>query len=78
MAATSGSGKADLSAVANVFTALAKAAPSDIRPDFETIAAAFGKYADALKKSGYTPGQVPTAAQIAALCGSCSSIPTAR
>jgi hypothetical protein len=67
MAATSGTGKTNLSDVADVFTALAKAAPSEIRPDFEIIAAAFGKYADALNKSGYKPGQVPTAAQIAAL-----------
>jgi hypothetical protein len=67
LAAASSSGKSSLTDVATIYTALAKAAPSEIRPDFETLAEAFGNYANALKKTGYTPGKVPTASQMAAL-----------
>lgn len=67
LAATRGTGKSSLTDVASIYKALAQAAPSEIRPDFETIAAAFSTYADALSKSGYTPGKTPTASQIAAL-----------
>jgi hypothetical protein len=67
ISATSGTGKSSITDVASIYKALAQAAPSEIRPDFETIAAAFSTYADALRKSGYTPGKVPTAAQIAKL-----------
>jgi hypothetical protein len=49
--------------------ALAKAAPSDIRGDFQTFASAFSGFIDALHKSGYKLGSKtpPTAAQAAAL-----------
>ena len=57
MAAASGTGKTDLTALANAYKAMASAAPSAIRSDFETIGAAFSNYADALKKAGYTPGK---------------------
>jgi hypothetical protein len=65
--ASSGNGVNSLGDEANVFKALAKAAPSEIRGDFETFAAAFSAYANALQKAGIKPGQTPTAAQIAAL-----------
>ena len=67
MAATSGTGTSSVTAVADAYKALAKEAPSEIRSDFETIAAAFGTYADALKKVHYTPGKAPTASQLAAI-----------
>jgi FlaG/FlaF family flagellin (archaellin) len=49
--------------------ALAQAAPSDIRGDFQTFSTAFSGFLQALQKSGYKPGSTtrPTAAQIAAL-----------
>jgi hypothetical protein len=49
--------------------ALAKAAPSDIRGDFQTFAAAFSGFIDALHASGYKLGSKtpPTPAQAAAL-----------
>jgi hypothetical protein len=49
--------------------ALANAAPSDIRGDFQTFATAFSGFFHALEKSGYKPGSTtpPTAAQVAAL-----------
>lgn len=73
VAATSGTGKLDLAALANSYKALASAAPSAIRSDFETIAAAFSNYADALKKAGYTPGKVPNASQLTALAAASKS-----
>jgi len=73
MAATSGTGKTDLTVVANAYKAMASAAPSAIRSDFETIAAAFSSYASALKKAGFTPGKVPTASQMVALAAASKS-----
>jgi hypothetical protein len=67
MAASRSAGRSTVTDIAGVYKALASAAPGEIRPDFETIAAAFGTYADAIKKAGYTPGKTPTAAQVAAL-----------
>ena len=68
LAATTGQGgKLDLSKEADLLKALASAAPSEIRGDFQTFADAYTKFAAALSKAGYTLGQTPTAAQIAAL-----------
>jgi hypothetical protein len=71
--ASSGNGSNSLGDEANVFKALAKAAPSEIRGDFETFAVAFAAYANALQKAGIKPGQTPTAAQIAALTDAAKS-----
>jgi hypothetical protein len=71
MAAASGSGggKPDLAKEEQLFNDFAKAAPSEIRPDLQTIASALGTYVEALKKSGYTLGssKPPTPAQLVAL-----------
>jgi hypothetical protein len=48
---------------------LANQAPSAIRPDIQTLAAAFSAYASALSKVGYKFGSVPSASQISALEG---------
>ena len=73
MAAASGKGQTSLTDVASVYKSLASAAPSAIRPDFKTIADAFQSYATAVQKAGFTPGKVPTAAQIAALSSASKS-----
>lgn len=65
-AATGSGGQADLDKEQKLFKQFADAAPSDVRGDFETIAAAFSSVVDAFKKSGYTPGtgKVPSAEQL--------------
>lgn len=65
--ASSGGGASSLGDEAKLFKAMADAAPDEIRGDFQTFAAAFTAYAEALSKTGYTPGKTPTAEQIAAL-----------
>ena len=57
----------DLSGVATAYKNLADASPAAIKPDMETIAGEFGNFAAAVQKVGYTPGKVPTPAQIGAL-----------
>jgi hypothetical protein len=66
---SAGGGGASLDDTAKAFQALANAAPSEIRGDFQTFAAAFTTYIGALEKSGYKPGstKAPSPAQIAAL-----------
>lgn len=56
-----------LATLPTVLKGLADAAPSAIRGDLETVAGAFSAYVQGLKSSGYKTGQIPTAAQIAAL-----------
>ena len=63
--AASGKGNTDLVAQAKGFQAMADAAPSEIRGDFQTFATAFNNYAQALAKAGYKPGTVPNAGQLA-------------
>jgi hypothetical protein len=68
--ATSGNPATTLQTEANQLQALANAAPSEIRADFQTFAAAFTSYLHALEKAGFKPGSAPskpTPAQIAAL-----------
>jgi hypothetical protein len=62
---TSGSAETRLSNEAKLFQAYANAAPSEVRGDFQTLAAAFTTYLHALVKAGVKPGKIPTAAQIA-------------
>lgn len=61
------SGSATLATLPTVLKSLADAAPSAIKGDLETVAGAFSAYVEGLKSSGYKTGQIPTAAQIAAL-----------
>ncbi len=67
--ATSGNPANTLETEAKALQALANAAPSDIRGDFQTFATAFSNFLATLEKAGYKPGSTspPTAAQIAAL-----------
>ncbi len=66
MGAATGS-KFNETAAAADFQKMADAAPSAIRPDLETIATAFTKFAEAMKSSGFVIGKTPTAAQEASL-----------
>lgn len=70
---SSGNGTGSLGDEANVFKALAAAAPSEIRGDFQTFADAFSAYSQALQKAGLKAGKVPTAAQIAAMAQAAKS-----
>jgi hypothetical protein len=63
--AASGKAGASIANEAKVFQAMAGAAPSQIRGDFETLAGAFNVYVHAFAKAGLKPGTVPTAAQLA-------------
>ncbi len=67
MQAASGKGTASLTDEAKAFQAMASAAPSEIRGDFQTFATAFNDYAQALDKAGYKPGSVPNATQMMAM-----------
>jgi hypothetical protein len=64
---TAGNLQATVANETKALQAMASAAPSQIRGDFETFAAAFNSYAQAISKAGYKLGSVPTAAQIAQL-----------
>jgi hypothetical protein len=68
----------DMSKSAAIFKEFADKTPSDIRPDFETIADALQKYADALKGIDLTGGKVPDAATIAKLTQISQSLDNAK
>jgi hypothetical protein len=70
---SSGGGLSSIGNEANVFKALASAAPAEIRGDFVTFAGAFSSYAQALTKAGLKAGQTPSAAQVAALAAAAKS-----
>ncbi len=76
--ATSGKGGTDLAAEAKAFKAMADAAPSEIRGDFQTFATAFSGYAEALSKAGYKPGTVPNAVQLAQMMTAVKSLSSAN
>lgn len=67
MAAASSGGKYNLGAAMSAYQKLADSAPSGLRPYLETIAHAMSAYVAAIDKSGYKPGTVPSASQIASL-----------
>ena len=62
----------------DLFKQLAAAAPSDIRPDFETFATAFAAAATALQKANFKPGQTPSAKQLAELQNATKSFSSAK
>jgi hypothetical protein len=57
----------DLSKSAQIFKEFADKTPSDIKPDFELVASALQKYADALKGVDLTSGQAPDPSTLAKL-----------
>lgn len=77
---TSGSAANALKTESQELQALANAAPSDIRGDFQTFASAFSGYLTALQNSGYKLGSTtqPTAAQLAALVSAAKVFNTAK
>jgi len=58
---------ADIEKSAQAFQDFVDEVPSEIRGDVQVFADAISAYADAIKGTGYTPGQAPTADQIAKL-----------
>lgn len=82
MGAASGNPATALETEAQQLQALADAAPSEIRSDFQTFATAFSNYLHALEKAGFKPGEAmtsaPTAAQVAALTKAAKSFDTAK
>jgi hypothetical protein len=79
VAASGGSANA-LQTESNELQALANAAPSDIKGDFQTFATAFSSFLHTLQSSGYKLGSKtpPTAAQVAQLSKAAKSFNTAK
>jgi hypothetical protein len=81
MAPTSGGDtQSAIQAETRELQALADAAPSDIKGDFQTFATAFSSYIQAIQNSGYKLGSTtpPTAAQIAALATAAKALSTTK
>jgi hypothetical protein len=78
--AASGSAGNVLQTESTEIQALAKAAPSEIRGDFQTLSAAFSGFVDALQTAGYKLGSKtpPSAAQIAAFAKAAKSFDTPK
>jgi hypothetical protein len=76
----SGNGSQALQAEAAELHALANAAPSAIKGDFQTFSTAFSSFLSTLQKSGYKLGSStpPTPAQAAALAKAAKSFDTAK
>jgi hypothetical protein len=73
LGSSSRSGLSSVGNEANLFKAMASAAPAEIRGDFVTFAGAFSAYAQAVAKAGLKVGKTPTAAQVAALATAAKS-----
>ena len=78
LGAASGNAKASITDEAKAFQAMAAAAPSEIRGDFETLASAFNAYAQAFAKAGIKAGQTPTAAQLAQMQAAAKAFSTPK
>ena len=74
--AMSGTGTADIKKTAALLKQFADKTPSDIRPDFEVVASAYAKIADALKGVKLSAGSTPDPAAIAKLTKLSSEIDT--
>jgi hypothetical protein len=74
LAAQSSSGTTGVAAEAKIVQQAASAAPSAIRSDIETLAAAFTTYASALKKAGFKAGSTPSTTNYAALAQALQSL----
>jgi len=75
---SSGNTEQTLANEGKLFQAMADAAPSDIRGDFQTFAQAFTAYGQALVKAGLKAGQTPTPAQLAQLQAAAKSFSTPK
>lgn len=77
---SSGNARTALQTESAEVQALAKAAPSDIRGDFQTFAAAFSGFIHTLQSSGYKLGSntPPTAAQATAFAKAAKSFETPK
>jgi len=80
MTTASGNPATAIDTYAKELQALADAAPSDIRSDFQTFATAFTNYLHAIEKAGFKPGATvaPTAAQILAFTKAAKSLQTPK
>lgn len=78
--AASGGTTAAFQTEANELQALANAAPSDIKGDFQTFASAFSGFLHTIQSSGYKFGSKtpPTAAQVAQLSKAAKSFNTPK
>ena len=72
------SGGQDVSGDIEKFSEYVDEVPEEIRGDVQTIAAAYGTFADELKDIGYTPGEVPTADQLQKLQDASGSLGTSE
>jgi ABC-type Zn uptake system ZnuABC Zn-binding protein ZnuA len=76
--APTGNGSVDLSKQADAMKALASAAPSAIKGDFQTFADAYASFAKAYGSAGIKTGSAPSAAQIAKLTAAAKSLSTPK
>jgi hypothetical protein len=76
--AIAGTGKADFKQAAQLMKEFADKTPEDIRPDFEVLADAYAKYADALQGVDLRSGKAPSAAVIAKMQKLSTEIDTAK
>ena len=67
----------DLAEQTEAFAELADDVPEDIRADVETLAAAYGQYAEVVQDAGIEPGEIPTAEQAQELAAALESVGTA-
>ena len=64
----------DVSPQIETFSKYVDEVPEEIRADVQTIASAYGEFAQKLKDIGYAPGTVPTADQIQQLQDAAQSV----
>jgi hypothetical protein len=80
--ATSGNPATALQSEAAALQALARAAPAEVRADFQTFATAFAGFLHTLEKAGYKPGAAtsptPDAAQARAIAKAARSFDTPK
>ena len=74
---SAGADSDDLAEQTEAFAALADDVPEEIRADVETLAAAYGQYAEVLQDAGIEPGEIPTAEQAQQLPEALESVGTA-
>ena len=73
-ATATGSGQTDLQKTADAYKAFAAQVPEEIRGPFQTIAAAFAQYVDAIKGLNLAPGKTPDPATIVKLAAAAKAL----